>query len=333
MPKVSVIMACHNSSRYLDEAIGSVLSQTLDDLELIVIDDYSIDNTLEIARRYQVEDDRVTVISMPKNSGCAVARNVGVRAARGEWLGILDSDDVAMPERFEEQMSLANNGQDLVLIGSDFISIDQNGLKIKAHKYPTDHETLAKRLESLGAFPAHPSIVYRRDMVEKLSGYNSRYNSAEDYDLWLRLSEAGKLASVDKPLVKYRRHEKNMSYLENGKLQIRLGVVATTCHFLRVHDYPDPSAGNDEETWQKFVAWIDERITKEGLYERREAWAYARKEYFAKANLLSGSFRFGTCLLLSGHAASLIWEKGFGSSLPKRLAQDWMKQAKVFTKT
>ena len=141
MPKVSVIMACHNASAFLDQAINSVLCQTLRDLELILIDDYSTDNTLEISKGYELQDNRITVISLPKNAGPAIARNAGIRAATGEWLGILDSDDVAVPERFEEQMRLADNRQDLVLIGSGSISIDKNGQKIKEHKYPTDHES------------------------------------------------------------------------------------------------------------------------------------------------------------------------------------------------
>jgi glycosyltransferase involved in cell wall biosynthesis len=80
-PRVTVIMACHNSSAYVDEAIRSVLGQTLGDLELILIDDCSTDHTREIAARYQAQDKRVSVISLPVNSGAAVARNAGIRVA------------------------------------------------------------------------------------------------------------------------------------------------------------------------------------------------------------------------------------------------------------
>src|SRR6266853_2209568 len=125
--RVTVLMACHNSSAYLDEAVNSVLSQTLGDLELILIDDCSTDNTLEIAARYEAQDDRVSVISLPVNSGPATARNAGIRAARGEWLGILDSDDVAMPTRFEEQLRLARSDKGLVMVGSSSISMDKHG--------------------------------------------------------------------------------------------------------------------------------------------------------------------------------------------------------------
>ena len=100
MPKVSVIMACNNSSTYLDEAINSGLSQTLDDLELILIDDYSIDNTLEITMRYQVEDDRITVISLPKNSGPAAARNAGIGPAKGDYPSIFSSFYNSLSKRY-----------------------------------------------------------------------------------------------------------------------------------------------------------------------------------------------------------------------------------------
>lgn len=325
--KVSVIMACHNSSAYLDEAVSSVLSQTLGDLELILINDCSTDNTLEIAMRYQAHDDRITVISLPMNSGPATARNVGIRAAKGEWLGILDSDDVAMPARFEEQMSLANNQQGLVIIGSSSISIDRKGLAIKEHKYPTDHELLTKRLYSLQAFPPHSSMVYRGDVVKKLTGFNSRYASSEDHDLWLRLSEVGKVASIDKPLVKIRKHAQNISNLEGGNRQAKFGVVASVCHFLRAYGCPDPSVSSDEDVWQDFITWVDRRMLEEGAYERRKAWVDARAEYFASANGLTSTFFFGTHLLQSGHASAWMWAKFFGSSLPKNLSREWMKRS------
>ena len=325
--RVTVIMACHNSSAYLDEAVNSVLGQTLGDLELILIDDCSTDNTLEIAKRYQVQDDRISVISLPVNSGPATARNAGIRAARGEWLGILDSDDVAMPSRFEEQLRLANSDKDLVVIGSSSISVDKNGHAIKEHTYPTDHQNLVKRLYSLQAFLPHSSMIYRSDVVRRLASFNPRYVGSEDYDLWLRLSEVGKVASIDKPLVKIRKHEQNISNAERGLLHPRFGSAASICHFLRIHGCPDPSTSSHDTTWQEFFTWVDRRLMEEGVFVRHDAWADARAEYFATENRLTGALRFGARLLRSGHASALVWEKFFGSSLPKRLAREWMERS------
>lgn len=325
--KVSVIMACHNSSAYLDEAVNSVLRQTLEDLELILIDDCSTDDTLEIAKRYQKQDERVSVLSLPINSGPAIARNTGFRAARGEWIGILDSDDVAMPSRFKEQMRLAESKKDLVMIGSNFISINENGNPILAYKYPTGHQELVKRLYSKRAFPPHSSMIYRRNVVDKLSGFNKRYVPSEDYDLWLRLSEVGKINSIDKTLVKIRKHKRNISNAEGGVLQTRLSNTASVCHYLRVHGASDPSVYPDENLWQEFIQWIERRMTEDGAFVRRQTWISARSEFFANKNRLCGAFRFSTRLLQSKHANTLLREKFFGSSLPQRLAQEWMVQS------
>jgi glycosyltransferase involved in cell wall biosynthesis len=317
-------MACHNSSAYLDEAVSSILNQTLGDLELILIDDFSSDNTIEIAKRYQLQDARVSVLSLTSNFGPATARNAGIRIAKGEWLGILDSDDVAMSTRFEEQMRIAESDKGLVIIGSNSISIDKNGDVIKNHNYPIRHQELVKRLYSIQAFPPHSSIVYRRDIVEKLSAFNPKYMFSEDFDLWLRLSEIGKVASIDKLLVKIRKHEYNISNSKGGMLQLLFGSTALICHFLRAHKFPDPSSGSDEAAWKGFLEWIERRMTEEGVFEKRKVWADARAEYFERNNRMNGALHFGTRLLKSGHAAELMWEKAFGSSLPERLAREWM---------
>ena len=327
--KVSVIMACHNSSVYLDEAVSSVLGQTFGDLELILIDDCSTDNTLEIAKRYQKQDDRVLVLSLSVNSGPATARNAGIRSARGEWLGILDSDDVAMPTRFEEQMRLTDCDKGLVMIGSSSISMDAKGHEIKDHKYPTRHSELGKRLETMRAFPPHSSLVYRKDDVERLSAFNSRYDQCEDYDLWLRLSEVGKVTSINKPLVKIRKHEQNISNSEGGMQQIHFGFAASVCHFLRIHGVADPSTTSNEAVWLEFLTWIKMKLIEEDVFGRNKSRVVARTEYFAMENRLAGALRFGFHLLRTGHASALMWEKFFGSSLPVRLAREWARRANI----
>jgi len=327
-PKVSVIMSCFNSSVFMEESVNSVLGQTLGDLELILINNCSSDNTLEIAKRYQLQDDRVSVLSLQVNSGPATARNAGIMVAKGEWLGILDSDDIAMPSRFKEQMKLAVSDKDLVMIGSDSISINEKGQVIKRHKYPTSHSDLTNRLLSMRAFPPHSSMMYRSAVVQRLAGFNKRLSSAEDYDLWLRLSDTGKISSICKSLVKIRKHDAGISHWEGGMLQIRLGVAASVCYFLRTYGYPDLSVTNDEAKWVEFVAWIEKRLIEEGVFEKSKARSVARSEYFATKNSLLGTFRFCTCLWQSGYASALAWEKFFGSSLSRRLAKEWMLATK-----
>lgn len=326
---ISVIMACHNSSRFLAEAVASVLSQTLGDFELIVVDDASTDQTLEVANRFRAHDRRISVLSLPERSGPAAARNAGIRVARGAWLGILDSDDIAVPTRFEEQIRVAENHDELVMIGTDSLSIDDASHELKANSYPTTHRGLVRRLERMGALPPHSSLIYKRQIVSQLSAFNPRYAQSEDYDLWLRLSEAGNLASVDKPLVKIRKHASNMSDVQGGTVQTRFGIMAAVCHFLRVNGFPDPSITNSEASWQEFVSWVDKRMAEEGVLERRDDWTSARANYLSAGTRVSGLIGFAGRLLRSRQAGVLLREKLFGFSLAKQLAHDWMNRPAV----
>jgi glycosyltransferase involved in cell wall biosynthesis len=323
--RVSVVMACHNSSRYLDDAAQSILNQTLVDLELILIDDGSTDSTLAIASRYRDQDDRVSVLSLPENSGPAIARNCGIEASAGEWIGILDSDDIAMPSRFDEQLKLADKDKELVMIGSSAIIIDEKSDVIKNYKYPTRHRALSNRLYCSRAFPPHSSILYKKEFFKNLPAFNPRLVPAEDYDLWLRLSETGKLVSVDRPLVKVRKHKGNISNWEGGMLQPRYGFIALVCHFLRAADFPDPAINYDETTWDEFVKWVDRRMIAEGVFKRMKSWSRARGAFYSPENRLAGAFRFLSNLFQSGTAGEIIREKFFGSSLPKNVASEWMK--------
>ena len=325
--KVSVVMACHNSSPYLDEAVTSVLGQTLGDLELILIDDGSTDETLEIANRYRFGDSRVSVISLSANSGPAAARNAGIRIARGKWIGILDSDDVAEPTRFAEQMRVARSDRDLVMLSSNTLSIDAAGRPIREHRYPTTHRALMKRLTGLRTFPTHSSMVYRAEAVKALSGFNPRYVQSEDYDLWLRLSAIGKLASIDKALVRIRIHGQNMSHADRGMLQIRTGISTLVCYFLRLYGCPDPSASNGETRWQEFDAWLNRRLHEEDVFEKLKVRSHIRAAYLAAGGGPVAACLLGLRLVKSGHALPLAREKVFGSTLPRRLAQEWRAHA------
>ena len=114
--------------------------------------------------------------------------------------------------------------------------------------------------------------------------------------------------------------------MEGGMLQIRFGYAACVCHFLRLRGYPDPSLNSDEAVWNTFFAWVARRMVEESVFEKRMAWAGARAEYFAKEDRCIGAMHFVSRVLKSGYASTLLREKLFGSSLPKKLAQEWMNR-------
>lgn len=125
-PKVSVIMPCFNATDFVAESIESVLNQTFTDFELILIDDGSTDATLGILKQYAAKDNRIVVIEK-ENTGPADSRNWGIRVSKGDWIAILDSDDIAMPTRLELQLAYVVNDPNLVALGSDSISINSSG--------------------------------------------------------------------------------------------------------------------------------------------------------------------------------------------------------------
>ncbi len=325
-PEVSVLMSCYNVTRWLHEAIDSVLAQTLEDFEFILVDDGSTDETWDIIQNYRDRDQRIVAISK-ENTGLANSLNVGIAQARGAWIARLDADDLCEPTRLEEQLNFARNHAEVVLLGTGFVEIDRQGRSIKKHLYPPEHRELVRHLERLQRFFPHSSAFFRREVAQDAGCYNRLFRKTQDWDSWLRFAERGRIACLENCLVRIRKHSEQISNSATGTSQLVYGTAASACHFLRIYGCLDPSTSNDETTWQEFIAWVDRRMMEEGVFERRKVWADARAEYFATKNGLTDAIRFGTRLLQSGHASALVWEKLFGFSLPQRLAREWMKRS------
>jgi glycosyltransferase involved in cell wall biosynthesis len=322
-PEVSVVMSCYNASRWLHEAIDSVLAQTFEDFEFILVDDGSIDETWNIIQNYRDKDKRIVPISK-KNTGLADSLNIGLGLAKGSWIARLDADDLCENIRLEKQISFVRNNPGVVLLGSGFVEIDEQSRAIKKHHYPIGHHNLVCHLERLQRFFPHSSAFYRVDMARHVGGYNLRIRKAEDCRLWLELAAQGRIACLHQPLVKIRKHSSQISHENNGRRQMFDAIAATACHFLRKAGAKDPSIDNSSEQWDVFLNWIEGRIDEAGIFENRKAWADARTEYFLSTNRLIGIILFGTRLLQSGHSFALIYEKIFGSQLPERLAREWI---------
>jgi len=205
-PKISVIMAVHNGEEYLREAIKSIVGQTFDDFELIVVDDGSTDKSTEIIRASA--DRRLRFIPLERNVGLANALNCGISAARGELIARMDSDDVALPGRFQAQFERMKSEPGLVLLGSSFNYIDTDGCILKNQPMKTDDATIRHKLFNDCNQFCHPSVMMRRDAVLIAGGYRTlagRY--AQDYDLWLRLAEVGSIANLPDAYLGYRVHK------------------------------------------------------------------------------------------------------------------------------
>lgn len=325
-PEISVLMSCYNCERWLPDAIDSVLAQSFRKFELILVDDGSVDNTWQIIKSYDSRDDRVVAITK-ENTGLTDSLNVGVAQARGRWIARLDADDVSESTRLEEQLDFADKNPGVVLLGSGFVEIDDQGIQIRQHYYPAGHRRLVRRLENLHRFFPHSSAMFRRDIAEQWKFYNSLFQKTQDWDLWLRLSELGQIACLKNSLVRIRRHSHQISKSVSGVSQLTYGTVAIICHFLRQQHHPDPSTSIDSHAWKELISWVDRRIREEGILEMRDSRARARAECLSGRKDVSALFRFAARLMSSGYGGASVREWIFGSSLPRRLTNEWGRRS------
>jgi hypothetical protein len=203
-PNVTVLMPVYNGGGHLAEAIESVLDQTYEDFELLVVDDGSTDDTPSVLARYEAVDPRVRV-HRQANRGLIDTLNSGCELARGELVARMDADDVSAPTRLERQVGRMSERPDLALLGTAFRQIDDDGAFITVTEYPTQSAAIARQLPIQNCI-AHPTVVFRREMILALGGYRRAFAHAEDYDLWVRISEHHPIENLAEPLLSYRTH-------------------------------------------------------------------------------------------------------------------------------
>ena len=277
-PKISVVMSCYNNEEYVAEAIDSVLSQTYKDFELVLIDDGSTDNSLRILKKYAYSDKRINLIEK-NHSGLTSSLNIGLHQAIGEWVARLDSDDLALPDRLEQQLSYCEKNRDVVVLGGGCIEIDEMGNSIRTDIYPSKHDKLMKRLrDGKGCF-AHVSAFYSRSFVLALDGYNERFLMGQDQDLFLRIGERTTLNCLEVPVVKARVHSHSIRTIERGRRQYLYGICATICYFRRMKGLSDPSQMH-EDVWKGFMRWVEIQLEKSDVFRQTERWRKLRAAWY-----------------------------------------------------
>ena len=204
MIDLSVIMPVYNGEAYLRQAIDSILEQTFKDFEFIIIDDASTDGTPEIIRSYT--DSRIRVIRNQSQKGNYPCRNKGLELAVGKYIGIMDADDIAYPQRFEIQYMYLKSHPDIWAVGTSY-DFSEPGNK---RNLPSSHKQLIICLLLDNIF-LHSSLMIRSDILKKQGGYNEKYIYSSDYDLMSRLALLGKVENLPDVLMMYRWHKSQIS--------------------------------------------------------------------------------------------------------------------------
>ncbi|MBO4699781.1 glycosyltransferase [bacterium] len=219
-PIISVVMPVYNSEKYLKGSVESILNQTFTDFEFIIVDDQSTDSSWQIIQEYANKDSRIVAVKNTGKKGCYPARNCGNRLAKGKYIAVMDSDDIALSKRLQTQFDFMEQNPDIDVCGS---WAENFGTQNDIIKTPLTHSEI-KDNSFFYCVMVHPTVIF----INKGILYSEEYNSAQDYELYCRKINEFKFANIPEVLVLYRRHEYQISTSKKAEQdrnanEIRLG--------------------------------------------------------------------------------------------------------------
>ena len=235
-PRVSVIVTAYNSGGYIRRTLDSLLTQTLSNFEIVVVDDGSTDGTSEVLDGYARRDSRIRVVHQ-QNAGTSTASNRAITEARAEYLAILDHDDMAAPDRLEKQVAYLDSHSRVGVLGGAMIAIDHRDRKLNLYRFPTEPAQVRSWLFRAPTIN-HSSTMMRRQLVEKVGGYRKAFDIIPDVDLFLRISDHAELATLADVLVYYRVHPERVTARHHAR-QLVLNKVAIELARSRVRGKKD----------------------------------------------------------------------------------------------
>ena len=201
-PKVSVLMSVYNSERYLREAIDSILNQTLEDFEFIIIDDGSTDASNQIIKSYP--DPRLKLVKNEKNIGLTKSLNMGINLCRGEYIARMDADDIRLPKRLKIQFNFMDSNPEVGMCGTLNKGLDNN--KVGVSKYPEDHDSICCMLLFQNVFDHSTLMMSKKKLFEYRLKYDDSIKYAQDYELISRAARFFPLTNIQQVLVFSRTH-------------------------------------------------------------------------------------------------------------------------------
>jgi len=208
-PLISVVMPVYNALPFLDESIRSILGQTLDDFEFVILDDASTDKSFEHLTAWAAQDKRIQIHRSKERLGLSGSSNAVVAKARSSIVARMDADDVAYPDRLRRQWKVIQNRPDVAVVGTLCNGIDATGREVR----PRDRWRLVRRSGYI-PFP-HGSAMFRREVFDKVGGYGEFADGGEDQQLFSGMAQHGRIVTLPDVLYSYRYHSNNAT-LTNG---------------------------------------------------------------------------------------------------------------------
>jgi hypothetical protein len=235
--RISVLLPVRDGEEHLAAALESLIRQSEPRIEIIAIDDGSRDATPRLLAAMAAQEPRLMVVRQSRD-GLVAALNRGLALARAPFVARMDGDDIAHPERLERQAAFLAAHPDVAVVGSAIRVVDRRGQWLRDQAFPSEPAAVARALEQANCL-AHPSVMLRRDIVLAAGGYRGAFVMAEDFDLWLRLSERHPLANLPTPLLDYRDHPGQASW-RCIEQRILSELAALACARARRAGRPDP---------------------------------------------------------------------------------------------
>jgi hypothetical protein len=232
-PLVSVVLPVWNGERYVKQTIESILAQQFSDFELVIVDDGSTDNTPSIIESFG-HDPRIRC-HRQANLGLVNALNKGLELSLGKLIARIDADDYAMPERLMLQVKALVENPGVAVIGSAIRVVDENDKTLRRVSY----ETLANTRMADGCAVAHAAVMFKKDVIIRLGGYRQPFLHAEDYDLWLRVSEIAEIRNLEEVLTVVRELASGITKTHSGAQAFR-SALAKIAHQRRKKGAADP---------------------------------------------------------------------------------------------
>lgn len=278
-----VLLTAYNASRFIAEAVRSVLGQTYPHFEFIIIDDGSTDDTAAVVRAAAGNDPRLHLVRQA-NQGMGASLNDALAACSATWVARMDADDIMEPHRLERQMAYVRAHPGLDVVSSFVLLIDEDGRIIGRGKSDLTTPEVVRahiaRKQAIGFH--HPAVLARRQAVLDVGGYRPQFWPVDDFDLWNRMAERGcALAVMPEYLLRYRIHATSVSVARTHEARLRHGW-AKACIAARREDRHEPS-------WDDYLGWRQRLPLGQRIHTERRDWArvfykaaalhYSRRRY------------------------------------------------------
>tara|TARA_B100000886_G_scaffold103507_1_gene68815 strand:+ start:261 stop:1253 length:993 start_codon:yes stop_codon:yes gene_type:complete len=321
--KISVLLCVFNGEKWIKDSVDSILNQTFKEFEFIIINDGSTDNTKRILEEYENQNSKIRLINQV-NMGLTASLNYGLTIAKGKWIARIDSDDIALPQRLEKQYIYAERTNSC-LVGCQAKFLTDNNKIISTYKVPNEHRKLVNNLVHQKIFFSHSSAFFKKESALKVGNYRKLMRKSQDYDLWLRMSEIGKINCTKYFGVLIRVHKDRISSKNFGLNQRIYAHCANISYLIRQEkiNISDPCNPNNHKEMEYFIKFVSDQLKNYSFLEFYEKLFKHKNESSSKIFLKKFFYIFKNFNNFKLIIILIRWVI-FGDYISKIIKKNWL---------